>query len=100
MELDGVAGRLDRLGTQVGDAGDRATGTDPGPGAFAADGPGALFALGHTLYGQWSGTLATGGQEARGYGQRLAELATALRQAADGYREAEHGAVQRHRPGT
>ncbi len=99
MELDEVAGRLDRLGTQVTSTGTGLAGADPGPRGFGGDGPGALPALGRALHRQWLAAQSARQQEANGHGAQLIDLAVALRRAADGYRDAEHGAHQRHQDG-
>src|SRR2546423_1442752 len=60
------------------------------------DGRGRRGGLGGDRPGWWSAALAAGGREAAGHGARLTDLASALRQAAAGYREAEDAAHRRH----
>ncbi|MEN3307212.1 MAG: hypothetical protein V7603_3414 [Micromonosporaceae bacterium] len=98
MELEEVAGRVDRLAADVTGAAARLAHADPGSRAFAGDGPGALFAVGRDLHDQWSAALAAREREAAAHGARLAELGDRLRWAADGYRAAEDAAHRRHRP--
>ena len=56
-----------------------------------------LGALGRDLHGLWSAALAAREREAAGHGARLTDLAGALRQAADGYRQVDDDAHRRHR---
>jgi hypothetical protein len=96
MDLDELAGRLGRLGAEVSAAARRPGGADPGARAFAADGPGVLFALGRALYGDWVAALAAREREAAAHGARLAEAASRLRWAAESYRDAEEAAARRY----
>jgi hypothetical protein len=96
MELDELAGRVDRLGAEVSQSGAALVRVDPGAAAFAGDGPGALFALGRALHADWSAALSAREREAAAHGARLADLAIRLRWAADGYRETEAGVHHRH----
>jgi hypothetical protein len=97
MELDELASRVDRLGTAVSRAGAELGRVDPGAAAFAGDGPGALFDLGRALHADWTAALSAREREAAAHGARLSDLAIRLRWAAEGYRDAEAGAHQRHR---
>jgi hypothetical protein len=100
MELEEVAGRVDRLATAVAGAPVRLAHADPGARAFAGDGPGALFALGRDLHEQWVAALAAREREAAAHGARLTDMADRLRLAADGYRAAEESAHRRHAQGS
>ena len=97
MELVDVAGRVEQLAGDVTQAASRLAQADPGARAFAADGTGALHAIGHTLHAQWVSALAAREREAAAHGARLADLAGRLRWAADGYQAAEDAAHRRHR---
>src|SRR5436190_23000052 len=99
MELDEVAGRVDRLGALLTETGSRLDRVDPGARAFAGDGPGALFGLGRSLHSRWLAALSAREREAAAHGARMGDLAGSLRTAAEGYRDAEHGAHQRHQLG-
>jgi hypothetical protein len=99
MELEQVADRVDRLGTDVTQAANRLAHADPGARAFSGDGPGALFAVGRALHQHWVAALAAREREAAAHGARLTDLGTRLRWAADGYRAAEDAAHHRHRSG-
>lgn len=96
MEVDELAGRIGALGDDVSAAAARLGRTDPGPAAFAGDGPGRLGELGRALHARWSAALAAREREASAAGARLTDLAGALRTAADGYRDVEDAARQRH----
>jgi hypothetical protein len=99
MELEEVAGRVDRLGAELTGAAARLAHGDPGAHAFAGDGPGALFAFCRTRHGRWVAALAAREREAAAHGARLTDLGDRLRRAARGYREAEDAAHRRHRSG-
>jgi hypothetical protein len=96
MEIDEVAGRVTLVADEVTGAASRLGLAGPAAAAFGADGPGRLGELGRDLHGAWSAALAAREREAAGHGARLTDLAGALRQAADGYREAEDAAHRRH----
>jgi len=97
MEIDELAHRVTSVAEEVTGAAARLGLTDPGARAFGVDAPGRLGELGHALHATWSAALAAREREAAGHGARLTDLAGALGRAADGYRDAEHGAHQRHR---
>jgi hypothetical protein len=97
MEIDELAHRVTAVAEEVTGAAARLGLVDPGARAFGADGPGRLGELGRVLHATWSAGLAAREREAAGHGARLTDLASALDQAAEGYRDAEHGAHQRHR---
>jgi hypothetical protein len=94
MELEDVAGRVDRLGAEVTGAATRLARADPGSRVFAGDGPGALFAAGRALHDEWLAALAAREREAAAHGARLAGLADGLRAAAARYRAAEDAATR------
>lgn len=97
MEIDRVADRVAATADEVSGAASRLGLVQPGPAGFGGDGPGQLGALGRDLHGLWSAALAAREREAAGHGARLTDLAGALRQAADGYRQVEDDAHRRHR---
>jgi hypothetical protein len=97
MEADKLADRVSGVADEVSGAASRLGLSDPGGHAFGGDGPGGLGELGRALHGAWANALSAREREAAGHGARLTDLAGALRRAADGYRDAEHGAHQRHR---
>jgi hypothetical protein len=97
MEIDELAQRVTSVAEDVSTAAARLGLADPGARAFGADGPGSLGELGRTLRVTWTSALAAREREAAAHGARLTDLAGALGQAADGYREAEQGAHHRHR---
>jgi hypothetical protein len=97
MEVDELAGRVSAVADEVSGAAARLGLADPGAHAFGADGPGRLSELGRGLHAGWAAALSAREREAAGHGARLTDLAGALGLAADGYRDAEHGAHQRHR---
>ena len=97
MEIDDLAQRVGALADEVTGTAARLGLADPGARAFGTDLPGRLGDLSHELQAMWSAALAAREREAAGHGARLTDLAGALRRAADGYREAERGAAQRHR---
>ncbi len=99
MELDEVATRVDRLAAELTTAGARLPYADPGARAFAAGGPGALFALGGALHIRWARALSAREREAAAHGARLADLGARLREAAEGYRDVEQAAQRRHARG-
>jgi hypothetical protein len=97
MEIDELAHRVSAVADEVASAAARLGLSDPGARAFGADGPGHLGELSRQLYATWSAGLAGREREAAAHGARLTDLATALRTAAEGYRDAEQSAHQRHR---
>jgi hypothetical protein len=97
MEIDELAHRVTAVAEEVTGAAARLGLADPGARAFGADGPGRLGDLGRALHMTWNAALAAREREAAGHGARLTDLAGALGQAAEGYRDAEQGAHQRHR---
>jgi hypothetical protein len=97
MEIDELAHRVTALAEEVAGAAARLGLADPGARAFGVDSPGRLGELAGDLHGLWAGGLAAREREAAGQGARLTDLAGALRRTADGYREAEQGAHERHR---
>lgn len=97
MEIDELARRVGDAADAVTEAAARLGDSDPGPRAFGTDAPGALGELARDLHTVWSGALGAREREAAAHGARLTELAGALRQSAQGYRDAEDGAHQRHR---
>jgi hypothetical protein len=97
MEVDELADRVSAVADEVSGAAARIGLTDPGAPAFGADGPGGLGELGRALHAAWSAALSAREREAAGHGARLTDLAGALGVAADGYRDADHGAHRRHR---
>ncbi len=97
MEIDDLAQRVGSVADEVTGAAARLGLADPGARAFGTDLPGRLGDLARELQATWSAALAAREREAAGHGARLTDLAGALRRAADGYREAEQGAHQRHR---
>lgn len=97
MEIDELAHRVAAEADAVTDAAARLGRCDPGPRAFGTDAPGSLGELSRDLHALWSGALGAREREAAAHGARLTELAGALRQSAQGYRDAEDGAHQRHR---
>jgi hypothetical protein len=97
MEIDELAGRVASLGAEVTGSGARLAVADPGPGAFGGDAPGGLGELGRVLHLCLRTALSAREREAAAQGARLTDLATALRGAAQAYREAEDVAHRRHR---
>jgi hypothetical protein len=97
MEIDELAQRVGAVAEEVTGAAARLGLSDPGPRGFGDDGPGRLGELARELHATWSAGLAAREREAAGAGARLTDLAAALRRAAEGYRDAERGAHQRHR---
>ena len=97
MEIDELAHRVSAVADEVAGAAARLGLTDPGARAFGGDGPGHLGELSRQLYATWSAGLASREREAAACGARLTDLAAALRTAAEGYRDAERAAHQRHR---
>ena len=69
MELVDVAGRVEQLAGDVTQAASRLAQADPGARAFAADGTGALHAIGRTLHAQWVSALAAREREAAAVGR-------------------------------
>ncbi len=96
MELADVAARVAALGDELTGAAGHLRAADPGSRAFAADGPGALFAAGGALAEQWRTGLAARERETAAHSARLADLAGAVRQAAANYADAEDSAHQAH----
>jgi hypothetical protein len=97
MEIDELAQRVGAVAEEVAGAAARLGLSDPGPRAFGTDGPGRLGDLARVLHATWSAGLAAREREAAAAGTRLTDLAAGLRRAAEGYREAEQSAHQRHR---
>jgi hypothetical protein len=97
MEVDELAVRVTAVGAMVSEAAARLGLADPGPGAFAGDGPGRLGELGRALHATWAAALAAREREAAATGARLTDLAGALSTAADRYRAVDDDAGQRHR---
>jgi hypothetical protein len=89
MELRDVASRIAALGDDLTGAVTRLAATDPGARAFAADGPGELFAAGAALRASYQSALAARERELLAHGARLTDLAAAVRQAAEHYDAAE-----------
>ncbi len=75
MELPDVASRIATLADELTGAATRLAGTEPGPNAFAADGPGALFATGAALRADYQAALAAREREVTAHGARLTGLA-------------------------
>jgi hypothetical protein len=96
MELGELAERVGAVADEVGGAAARLALVRPGPAGFAGDGPGRLGELGRDLHGAWSAALAAREREAAAHGARLTDLAAALRQSAQGYRQVEDDARRRH----
>jgi hypothetical protein len=89
---DRFEGAGDRLATGAGALAD----ADPGAGAFGADQPGRLGAVGRLLHQRWSAALTGRAREAAAHGARLVDAADLLRVAASRYGEAEQAARARH----
>jgi len=89
VELVDVATRVAGLGEDLDAVAARLRAVQPGARAVAADGPGALFAVGAALHSQWSAGIAARERELTAHGQHLAGLAMALRTAAGNYQSAE-----------
>ncbi len=97
MEVDEVADRLAAVADEVSGAAPLLGRVQPGPAGFGGDAAGHLGELGRDLHAAWTAALAAREREAAGHGARLTDLAGALRQAADGYRQVEDDAHRRHR---
>jgi hypothetical protein len=82
MEIDELARRVGGAADAIGDAAARLGRSDPGPGAFGTDAPGALGELSRDLHAACTGALGAREREAAAHGARLTELAGALRQSA------------------
>jgi hypothetical protein len=96
MEIEELAARVASIGAEVSAAAAGLRRADPGPVAFAGDGPGRLGELGRSLHAGWSAALAAREREAAAHGARLTELSVALGRADAGYRDVEQAARRRH----
>jgi hypothetical protein len=65
------------------------------PGAFAADDVGVPGRLGRRLHAHWSAALSARAHEAAHASAQLKELAAAIQETQDGYREADSSAADR-----
>jgi hypothetical protein len=97
MEIDALARRVQAVAVEVAGAAARIELADPGARAFGTGLPGRLGDLARDLSVTCSGALAAREREAAGHGARLTDLAGALSEAAEGYRDAEDSAHHRHR---
>jgi hypothetical protein len=96
MRIGQLADRFDGAGDRLSAGAAALADADPGAGAFGADAPGRLGAVGRLLHVRWSAALTSRAREAAAHGARLAAVADGLRTAAGRYQEAEDAAHGRH----
>ena len=96
MRIGQLADRLEGTGERIAAGAGALADADPGAGAFGADQPGRIGAVGRLLHQQWSGALAGRAREAAAHGARLVDSADLLRAAADRYRDTDAAARARH----
>ncbi|SCG80194.1 hypothetical protein GA0070609_6301 [Micromonospora echinaurantiaca] len=93
--LRALASRLDEAGATLAALSRTVTVGDPPQAAFGADAPGRPGEIGRALHRQWVAATTDRAREAHAAAARLAEAATAVRGAADGYRAADDAARRR-----
>ena len=96
MRIDQLADRFEGSGERLGAAAAGLADVDPGAGAFGADAPGRLGAVGRLLHLRWSAALTSRTREAAAHGARLADTAETLRDVAERYQDNEDAVGDRH----
>jgi hypothetical protein len=96
MRIGQLADRFESAGDRLSTGAGALADADPGAGAFGADAPGRLGAVGRLLHQRWSTALTGRAREAAAHGARLVDAADLLRVAALRYGEAEQAARARH----
>ncbi|MGK5737313.1 hypothetical protein [Micromonospora sp. URMC 103] len=93
--LRALARRLDEASATLTTLSHTVTASDPPQAAFGADAPGRPGEIGRALHRQWTAATDNRSREARAAAVRLSAGATAVREAADGYVDADRSARRR-----
>ncbi|MFC0507627.1 hypothetical protein [Micromonospora costi] len=90
-----LAARLDEASATLTTLSHTVTAGDPPQAAFGADAPGRPGEIGRALHRQWTAATDNRSREARAAAVRLSAGAAAVREAADGYSDADRSARRR-----
>ncbi|MFI7604843.1 hypothetical protein ACIBTV_06945 [Micromonospora sp. NPDC049366] len=90
--LRALAARLDQASTVLTTLSHTVPANDPGSAAFGVDAPGRAGEVGRALHRQWTAATDHRAREARAAAGRLSAAAAAVREAADGYTDADRAA--------
>ncbi|MEH1012298.1 hypothetical protein V6U90_04115 [Micromonospora sp. CPCC 206060] len=95
--LHRIAARLDDAATTLSAVAYAVTATDPPQAAFGTEAAGRPGELGRALHAQWRAATGNRAREAAGAAARIAAAAEAVRAAANGYTDTDHGVRRRQR---
>lgn len=96
MRLDDLADELDAVGDELAGASTTISLADPGARPFGADSAGGLGELGRALHLRLSAALTDRAREAAAHGVRFGDAAQGVRRVAEGFRDVEDAARDRH----
>jgi hypothetical protein len=91
-----LAARLDRAAARLASAARVIEYAGPSHAAFGVEGPGRLADVGYALHQQWVAATVARAREAELAGERLADVAAALRMVAADYADTDDAARRRH----
>jgi Excreted virulence factor EspC, type VII ESX diderm len=97
MELDDLEKRLDAAAARLARSAAHLSSLHPGARTFGADGPGRLGDIGRAMSAQFAGALDARDRQAGSAAAAVSDLATGVRHAAAGYRQADSNRGKRPR---